>query len=333
MRIAFAGTPDFAAAALAALAAAGHEIALVLTQPDRPAGRGKALQQSAVKRLALSLGLEVWQPDTLRDPAAVERLVDARLELMVVAAYGLILPEPVLVAPRRGCLNIHASLLPRWRGAAPIQRAIEAGDTETGITIMQMDAGLDTGPMLSIWPEPIRPDDTGGSLHDRLAALGARAIVDALARLEAGRLEPVAQPADGVTYARKLGRADAQLDFSLEAGALVDRVRAFDPVPGSVALLDRPEPVPLKVWRAHRAGDEPGGPAPGPIGAARQGADLAPPGTVLRADADGVVVSCGGGVVCLTELQKPGGKRLGAGEFLRGFPVAAGERFMPSATT
>lgn len=321
MRIAFAGTPDFAAAALAALVAAGHELALVLTQPDRPAGRGKALQQSPVKRLALSLGLEVWQPVTLRDPAAVQRLIDARLELMVVAAYGLILPEPVLRAPRRGCLNIHASLLPRWRGAAPIQRAIEAGDTETGITIMQMDAGLDTGPMLSIWREPIRPDDTGGTLHDRLAELGARAIVDALAGLENGRAEAVPQPAEGVTYARKLGRADAQLDFSLDAGALVDRVRAFDPVPGSVALLDRPEPVSVKVWRAHR-----------PVDAAPD--DGSPvPGTVLRADADGLLVRCGGGLVCLTELQKPGGKRLGAADFLRGFPVAAGERFMPPATT
>ena len=331
-RIAFAGTPGFAASALAALARAGHTIAVVLTQPDRPAGRGKALQTSPIKQLALSLDLPVWQPVTLRDPAAVQRLADERLDLMVVAAYGLILPEPVLAVPRLGCLNIHASLLPRWRGAAPIQRAIEAGDTETGITIMQMDAGLDTGPMLSVWREPIHADDTGGTLHDRLAELGARAIVDALAGLEAGRLRPVAQPTSGVSYAHKLGKADSPLDFSMDATALVDRIRAFDPVPGAVALLARAEPVLVKVWRAVRLD----GPAPGEgTGPAAPAADNArlPAGTVLSADADGLVVACGDGVLALTELQKPGGKRLPVAEFLRGFRVQAGERFTLPETT
>jgi methionyl-tRNA formyltransferase len=328
LRIAFAGTPEFAAAALDALAGAGHEIALVLTQPDRPAGRGKALQQSPVKRLALSLGLEVWQPATLRDPDAWRRLAEARLDAMVVAAYGLILPAQVLAIPRLGCLNIHASLLPRWRGAAPIQRAIEAGDTETGITIMQMDEGLDTGPMLSRVATPILPEDTGGSLHDRLASLGARAIVDALAGLEAGRLAPEPQPADGATYARKLGRADAALDFALGARALVDRIRAFDPVPGSVATIERDDgPVPVKFWRAQAAG----GPAgTGPAGTKQSGAA---PGTVLRADADGLLIACGDGAIAATELQKPGGTRLACGDFLRGFPIRAGERFVPPATT
>ncbi|TXL64697.1 methionyl-tRNA formyltransferase [Zeimonas arvi] len=327
LRIAFAGTPEFAAAALDALAGAGHEIALVLTQPDRPAGRGKALQRSPVKRLALSLGLEVWQPATLRDPEAWRRLAEARLDAMVVAAYGLILPAQVLAIPRLGCLNIHASLLPRWRGAAPIQRAIEAGDTDSGITIMQMDEGLDTGPMLSRVATPIVPEDTGGSLHDRLASLGARAIVDALAGLEAGRLAPEPQPAEGATYARKLGRADAALDFALGARALVDRIRAFDPVPGSVATIERDGPVPVKFWRARAAG--------GPVGTGQSGAGHqgTPPGTVLRADADGLVIACGDGAIVATELQKPGGKRLACGDFLRGFPIRAGERFVPPATT
>jgi len=317
LRIAFAGTPEFAARALDALVRAGHRIVLVLTQPDRPAGRGRALQASPVKKLATTLGLEVWQPPSLREPAAQQQLADARLDVIVVAAYGLILPAAVLAIPRFGCLNIHASLLPRWRGAAPIQRAIEAGDTETGITIMQMDAGLDTGPMLSKARTPILAEDTGGSLHDRLATLGAQAIVDALASLEAGSLRPVAQPADGVTYAHKLGRADTHLDFSLPARRLVDRIRAFDPAPGSLALFERDGPLPVKIWRAR---------------AVEHIAD-ADAGTVLRADDEGLLVACGDGAIAALALQKPGGRRLPCGEFLRGFPVRAGERLLlPDAT-
>lgn len=281
------------------------------------------MQASPVKRRALAGGLPVYQPRTLRETEPQQRIAAVGADAMVVAAYGLILPAPVLAAPRLGCINIHASLLPRWRGAAPIQRAIEAGDRETGITIMQMDEGLDTGPMLSMVSTPILPGDSGGSLHDRLAALGAAAIVDALAGLEAGRLQAVPQPAEGATYARKLGKADGALDFGLVAGALVDRIRAFDPVPGSVAMLARDEPVPVKFWRARVAAPDAAAAAPHP----------AAPGTVLAADANGLVVACGRGAIAATELQKPGGKRLGCADFLRGFPISPGERFVPPATT
>jgi methionyl-tRNA formyltransferase len=318
LRIAFAGTPEFAARALAALAQTGHEIALVLTQPDRPAGRGRGLQASPVKQLAQTLGLKVWQPPTLREPQTQQVLAQAGLDLMVVAAYGLILPQAVLDIPRLGCINIHASLLPRWRGAAPIQRAIEAGDHETGITIMQMDAGLDTGPMLATVRTPIEPQDTGGSLHDRLAALGGEAVVAALTALEAGTLYATPQPSEGVTYARKLGRSDGQLDFDLSARALVDRIRAFDPVPGSLALLERGEPVPVKIWRAEAMPD------------AQPDTELlsaAPPGTILGVDGDGLRIACRGGAIAALELQKPGGRRVTAQAFLRGFPMQAGERF------
>ncbi len=253
LRLVFAGTPEFAAAALAALHDAGHEIALVLTRPDQPGGRGQALRESAVKCLARERGLPVEQPRTLRDPALHARLRTLDADAMIVAAYGAILPREVLAIPKRGCLNIHASLLPRWRGAAPIQRAIEAGDRETGITIMQMDEGLDTGPMLLVEREPIGPDDTGGRVHDRLAALGARAIVEALAALERGTLVARAQPDEGVTYAHKLTRDDARIDWSQPAQRIVDRVRAFDPVPGAAARLAGPHPVALKVWRARLA--------------------------------------------------------------------------------
>ena len=314
LRIAFAGTPEFAARALSALIEADRVPVLVLTQPDRPAGRGRALQASPVKALALSHGIEVWQPASLRDPLAQRRFAEVALDAMVVAAYGLILPEPILSHPRFGCLNIHASLLPRWRGAAPIQRAIEAGDRETGITIMQMDAGLDTGPMLSSLRTPILPEDTGGSVHDRLAELGGEAIVAALDELENGRLQPMPQPAEGVTYAHKLGRDDTQLDFAAPARVLVDRVRAFDPVPGSVAAIRRgEESVPVKFWRLRQSS---------------RSTQPAPPGTVLRADAQALLIACGDGVVDALELQKPGGRRLARADFLRGFPIAAGDRFL-----
>ncbi len=293
---------------------AGHEIVLVLTRPDQPAGRGQALRESAVKRLALARGLPLAQPRTLRDPALHERLRALDAEAMIVAAYGAILPAEVLAIPRHGCLNIHASLLPRWRGAAPIQRAIEAGDAETGVTIMQMDEGLDTGAMLLVARTPIGDDDTGGSVHDRLAAIGARAIVDALAALQRGELVATPQPDEGVTYARKLTREDAAIDWTMPARNIGYRVRAFDPAPGATARLDDAAGTTIKVWRV----------APRPAA----GGSLPAPGTVL--DVPGrLVVACGDGAVELLELQKPGGRRLAVDEFLRGHAIPAGARFAP----
>lgn len=306
MKLIFAGTPEFAARALEALLSAGHEVALVLTQPDRPAGRGLKAAASPVKQIARARGIPVEQPVRLKDPASHGSLIAARSDLMVVAAYGLILPQAVLDIPRHGCLNIHASLLPRWRGAAPIQRAILAGDRETGITIMRMDAGLDTGPMLLAGATPIGPEDTAGTLHDRLAAMGGKLIVDALARLERGDLAETPQPAEGATYAPKLDRAEAAIDWTRDASALDRAVRAFSPVPGVSANF---RGTPLKIWRVR--------PGPG------RGA----PGSVLAAGPGGVHVACGEGALILLELQKPGGKRLPAAEFLRGFPLAPGDRF------
>ena len=315
LRVGFAGTPEFAAEALAAILAAGHTVPLVLTQPDRPAGRGMKLQPSAVKQCALQHGLPVAQPTSLKlngrypDEAAAAReaLQAAQLDVLVVAAYGLILPQWVLDLPRLGCLNIHGSLLPRWRGAAPIHRAIEAGDAETGITIMQMDAGLDTGDMLLVAPEPIRPDDTTAALHDRLATLGGRLIVEALALAARGGLTATPQPAEGVTYAHKIDKKEAALDWTLPAEALARRVRAFDPFPG--ASFSRGSEV-VKVWQARAV--------------AGQGA----PGSVLSVDGegDGIVVACGTGALALTSLQRPGGRRQPVREFLRGCPVSPGER-------
>ncbi|KCB42743.1 methionyl-tRNA formyltransferase [Bordetella hinzii 5132] len=308
MRLVFAGTPDFARLALQALLAAGHEIPLVLTQPDRPAGRGLKLTPSPVKAAALAAGIEVAQPRSLRldgrypdeARAAQARLAEVAPEVMVVAAYGLILPRWALELPARGCLNIHASLLPRWRGAAPIQRAIEAGDARTGVTIMQMDDGLDTGDMLLERVVPIGADMTAAELHDALAQAGAEAIVAALADLDS--LVPRKQPEDGVTYAAKLEKAEAVLDFQASARTLERRIRAFNPAPGaSLRLPGLAEPV--KVWRA-RALDEPGGVAPG---------------TVLRATAQGVDLATGEGVLRLLELQKAGGKRQPADVFVRGW--------------
>ena len=299
MRLIFAGTPEFAATALQALLAAGHEVVLVLTQPDRPAGRGMVLQASAVKKLALAHGIPVSQPERLKDPATHEPIraacAERGAELMVVAAYGLILPQAVLDLPRRGCINIHASLLPRWRGAAPIQRAIEAGDAQTGITIMQVEAGLDTGPMLLAEAIDIDARDSAAALHDRLAELGARLVVAALARFD--DLVPVVQPDAGVTYAGKIDKAEARLDWSQPAALLAHKVRAFNPFPGAVVNLAG---EPVKVWRsdAVAAGGR--------------------PGQVLTADTTGIVVACGEGALRLTELQKPGGRRVTAADFLHG---------------
>jgi len=302
MKIIFAGTPDFAAAALAALRAAGHEIALVMTQPDRPAGRGLKPAPSAVKRLAQDLGLALAQPRTLREPGILDTLAAHEPDAIVVAAYGLILPPAVLRLPRLGCLNIHASLLPRWRGAAPIQRAILAGDRETGISIMQMDEGLDTGPVLSREAIPIAPTDTAGTLHDRLAALGARSIVQALAQPRKAE----AQDATRATYAAKIDKREARIDWRETALVNARKVRAFDPVPGASTTL---RDAPLKIWRVAEFPDATG-----------------EPGTVIRADARGIVVACAMGALGITELQRAGGKRVSAGAFLSGTPLEAGER-------
>ena len=319
MRLIFAGTPEFAQVALAALHAAGHEIVLVLSQPDRPAGRGLKLQASPVKQWAVAHQLPVAQPRSLRldgkypeDAAAArDALLAARADAMVVAAYGLILPQWVLDVPPKGCLNIHASLLPRWRGAAPIHRAIEAGDTQTGITIMQMDAGLDTGDMLLVRSADILPQDTTAVLHDRLAALGGEAIVQALAQLD--RLPHQPQPAEGVCYAHKIDKAEAALDWTLPADVLARRIRAFDPFPGmTVPLVTEAGTEILKIWQAEAQ------PVQSP----------AEPGTVVQADARGVRVACGQGQLCLQQLQRPGGKRLSADDFLRGLALQPGQRLV-----
>ena len=319
MRLIFAGTPEFAQTALAALHAAGHEIVLVLSQPDRPAGRGMKLQASPVKQWALAHQVPVAQPRSLRldgkypeDAAAArDTLLAAKADAMIVAAYGLILPQWVLDLPPKGCLNIHASLLPRWRGAAPIHRAIEAGDTQTGITIMQMDAGLDTGDMLLVLPCAMAPNDTTAVLHDRLAALGGEAIVQALASLDSLPHRP--QPEEGVNYAHKIDKAEAALDWVLSAELLARRIRAFDPFPGmTVPLTTEAGSETLKIWQA----------------VAEPLASPAEPGTVLSADASGVRVACGEGQLCLTQLQRPGGKRLSAADFLRGCPLQPGRRLV-----
>ena len=303
MRLIFAGTPEFAALALDAILLAGHEVALVLTQPDRPSGRGMALRASPVKERALAAGIEVFQPPTLRDAAAQERVRAVGAEAMVVAAYGLILPQAVLDMPRFGCINIHASLLPRWRGAAPIQRAILAGDAETGVCIMQMEAGLDTGPVLLSGKLPITDADTAASLHDKLAALGASLVADALARLP---MPTCPQPEAGVTYAAKIEKSEAPLDWRLPASQLARQVRAFNPFPGALAGYQGNT---IKVWNAHvleTAGR---------------------PGSVLAADKSGIVVACGDGSLCLSELQKAGGKRLPVAQFLAGMPMEVGSAF------
>lgn len=304
MRVAFAGTPEFAAVALRALLAAGFDLPLVLTQPDRPAGRGHKLVASPVKQVALAHGIPVHQPEKLRDPATHQPLIDAAPDVLVVAAYGLILPQAVLDIPRQGCLNIHASLLPRWRGAAPIQRCIEAGDAETGVTIMQMEAGLDTGPMLLVESLKVGAGETASTLHDRLAEQGGRLIVAALGRLET--LKPVVQPADGVTYASKIDKAEAAIDWTQSTMDIERRIRAFDPFPGCTTTLGD---ATLKLWRAQLTNGS------------------GQPGEILAVAAAGITVACGDGALQLTELQKPGGRRLASADFLAGFPLVAGQRF------
>jgi methionyl-tRNA formyltransferase len=307
VKIAFAGTPEFAAVALRALLDAGCDIPLVLTQPDRPAGRGQKLVASPVKQVALAHGIPVHQPERLKDPATHAPLIEAAPDLLVVAAYGLILPQAVLDIPKRkpgGCLNIHASLLPRWRGAAPIQRALESGDAATGVTIMQMEAGLDTGPMLLAETVQVGAGETAATLHDRLAVLGGRLIAMALQDID--NLKAVPQPAAGVTYARKIDKAEAAIDWTRPAAEIERRIRAFDPFPGSTARLGAQT---IKVWRARLA----------------EGSGQ--PGEILAVTPAGIAVACGDGALTLVELQKPGGSRLAGADFLRGFAISAGQRF------
>jgi methionyl-tRNA formyltransferase len=330
MRIVFAGTPAFAATALTAILDAGRQVVLVLTQPDRPAGRGLKLAASEVRQVALARRIPVAAPPTLSlkkggaEAAAVyERLRLAQADVLVVAAYGLILPQAVLDIPRglgdAGCgpvtaLNIHGSLLPRWRGAAPVARAIEAGDTTTGITIMQMDAGLDTGPMLLAEATPILAEDSTATLTDRLASIGARLIVNALRDAESGRLRALPQPSEGATYAHKLDKREAWLDFTADAQVLARRVRAFDPFPGACARLGE---VVLKLWRARAL----------PLTVATA------PGTVIATSRESVDIACGSGVLAVGELQRPGGRRLAAAEFVAGTPLRAGDRLTGAPPT
>lgn len=307
MRLVFAGTPRFAAVALEALVRGGHELVLVLTQPDRPAGRGMRAQPSPVKQAALRRGIPLEQPGSLRDPAAHKLIADARPQIMVVTAYGLILPRPVLELPALGAINIHASLLPRWRGAAPIQRALLAGDRETGITIMRMDAGLDTGPILGQQAIAISGEDDSGTLHERLALLGADLVVRVLDELQAGRARERPQPDEGVTYARKIDKGEQVLDWSRPAPELARAVRAFRPAPGASTLING---IPTKIWHA---------------GVSGEAFPEAEPGTLLRAERE-LLVACGEGALAIAELQRAGGRRLPAGEFLRGQPLALGTR-------
>ncbi|MFO7647676.1 methionyl-tRNA formyltransferase [Halomonas sp. 3H] len=312
LSVIFAGTPDFAAESLQALLASRHRVIAVYTQPDRPAGRGRKLTPSPVKALALAHGLPVHQPETLKAADVQAELAALGADIMVVVAYGLILPRAVLAIPPLGCLNVHASLLPRWRGAAPIQRAIEAGDTESGVTIMQMDEGLDTGDMLLVRPAPITAATTGGELHDTLAALGGEAIVEALDALAGDGLPATPQPETGVSYAAKLSKAEAELDFRRPAAELAARVRAFNPWPVAWCRFDGDR---LRLLLAE-------------AGAPVAGESPAAPGTLLGHDDDALRIACGPDgreVLRVTRAQLPGGKALPVGELLR----ARGDRFPP----
>lgn len=308
MRIAFAGTPEFAQQALFSLIQAGHDITLVLTQPDRAAGRGMKLQASPVKQLALQHNILVLQPHSLKldgkypdeAKAATSRLIEAAPDVLVVVAYGLLLPQSILSIPRFGCLNIHASLLPRWRGAAPIQRAIEAGDKQTGVSIMQMDEGLDTGPVLLKEAIDITSEMTASILHDKLAQLGSQLIVQALSKIEQGQLKAVPQNTTGIIYANKLKKEEGVLDLNAPAQQLLQKILAFNPFPGCIIKYND---TPLKIWDASVVTLN----------------EQLPPGRILSADAKGIIISCGKDALKITRLQKPGGKQLPVSEFIKGF--------------
>ena len=328
MRVIFAGTPEFARLALERIHAASHTIALVLTQPDRPAGRGMKLQASAVKQFAQLHDIPVAQPRSLRldgkfpeDALAAQQAIEnAQADVMVVAAYGLILPQWVLDTMRSdsglrlGCINIHGSLLPRWRGAAPIHRAIEAGDSHTGVTIMQMDAGLDTGDMLLMQSIAITPTDTTATLHDRVAVLGADMVVQVLAHATTSLLKPIPQPSEGISYAHKIEKHEADIDWNSPTQTIERRIRAFNPFPGACTSLQGEV---VKVWAAQTNADP----------STHQRNDSTLPGTILSADSNGIMVATQDTCLVLTELQRAGGKRLAAADFLRGFAIKKGERF------
>lgn len=311
LRVVFAGTPDFAASSLAALLDSGHEVVAVYTQPDRPAGRGRKLTPSPVKQLAQAQALPVYQPVSLKDAEAQAELAALNADVMVVVAYGLLLPQAVLDTPRLGCINVHASLLPRWRGAAPIQRAIEAGDSASGVTIMQMDAGLDTGAMLHEVRTPITPRTTGGDLHDRLAIQGANALIHVLDNLDNGSLQATAQPDEGVTYAAKLSKAEAELDFSQPAEQLARKIRAFNPWPVAWCALGSDR---LRLLMASvEPGEQP----------------ACPPGTLLAHGEDHLRIACGTQgqeVLCVSRAQLPGGKAMAVRDLLnaRQTPLTVG---------
>jgi len=310
MKIGFAGTPAFAAYVLSSLQDAGFQVSLVLTQPDRPRGRGLKVLPSPVKQVALERGIAVYQPATLATDAARAPLLAQAIDVLVVAAYGLILPPAVLAWPRHGCVNVHASLLPRWRGAAPIQRTLLAGDMESGVTLMQMDAGLDTGPMLDAARIPVGPRETAATLEHKLAAQGTHALIAYLRRLAAGAPDrPIPQPAGGATYASKIRKSEAVIDWSASAAAIDRLVRAFDPAPGASTRLAGEM---VKVWRAQ------------PV--AVVGREVAP-GTVLSTDGEVIVVACGEGALGVAELQPAGGRRMSAAAFVAGRGLARGERF------
>jgi methionyl-tRNA formyltransferase len=325
IRVVFAGTPEFASCALQALIQAGYSVPLVFTQPDKPAGRGMKLTASPVKQLAQQHGLAVAQPASLRlDGKYAQQAQQAHTQLraaqptvMVVAAYGLILPTSVLEIAPHGCINIHASVLPRWRGAAPIHRAIEAGDTQTGITLMQMDTGLDTGAILSVERVPITPAHTTARLHDELAALGARMIVRDLPGIVSGQIKPLPQPAHGITYAEKIRKEQARLDWREDAQVIARRIRAFDPFPGALAVLHGQD---LKLWSAqpHAAGESDA---------------TATPGTVIAVDAQHFTVACGRGALHVQCVQRPGGKRQPVADWLRAQALPVGTVFEPVPST
>jgi methionyl-tRNA formyltransferase len=302
-RVLFAGTPEFALASLQALIAAGIEPLAVLTQPDRPAGRGKHLTQSPVKQFALEQGIEVLQPKTLKDPEEAAKLAAFEPDILVVAAYGLILPQDVLDIPTHGCLNVHASLLPRWRGAAPIQAAILAGDRETGVSLMGMTAGLDCGPVYAEEAVAIGANETAGELHDRLAALGGQLLVRHFAAIVAGTLHAAEQDDTSATYAGKISKQDARLDWQQPADVLHRQVRAYNPVPGAFFMVDDMQ---IKCWRASVVSGSAG----------------ATSGQVLAVDRDGIVVACGSGALCLESLQRPGKRPVTAHEFANAVPMA-----------
>lgn len=302
MNIIFAGTPDFAVAPLQALIESEHTVVAVYTQPDRPAGRGQKLTPSPVKQCALEHNIPVLQPVTLKDETAQQTLAEHNADLMVVVAYGLILPKAVLDAPRLGCINIHGSILPEWRGAAPIQRSIEAGDVETGVTIMQMDVGLDTGDMLLIEKTPISTEDTAQTIHDRLSTLGAKAMMQVISQLENGTANPIPQEDSRATYAHKMSKAEAEINWTESAQTLSQRIRAFNPWPVCFTQLDG---KPLRIWMAHATTEN----------------THAEAGTIVKTDKQGLWVSTGDSLLCVTELQPAGKKRMNAADFANSRPL------------